>query len=287
MAGPDGDALCVEDSGPSDGRAVLVHPGSPGSRRLFRPDAELAASRFGLRLLAFDRPGYGGRPARPGRCAADIVAEVRCVADALGIERLGVWGFSGGGPYALACAALLPELVTGAAVFASFAPYGAPGLDFCGEWPAEHRREVELFFTDRPAAREHWRQDTERFLAVCSEPEGWMRRWGDLAGTDVAHSVEVAAHLAAEVRDALGGGDDGYWDDWVATLTPWGFDVADIKVPVRLWHGVRDRNVPVTNGHWLAANVPGIVAAFSDDEDHSTVEDDNKAAAYAWLSRLA
>lgn len=80
-----------------------------------------------------------------------------------------MWGVSGCGCYALVCAALLPDLVTGAAVFASFAPYASPGLDFCPGWPAEYRSEVSLFFTDRAAARDNWRQDSDQFLATLSE----------------------------------------------------------------------------------------------------------------------
>jgi pimeloyl-ACP methyl ester carboxylesterase len=119
IRGADDELIRVEESGEPDGKPVLVHPGTPGSRRLFRPDAELAAREFGLRLLSYDRPGYGGRPRREGRRIADAVIDVRFIAGELGISRMGVWGFSGGGAYALACAALLPELVTGAAVFAA------------------------------------------------------------------------------------------------------------------------------------------------------------------------
>ena len=281
----DGDPIHVEGFGAPDGKPVLVHSGSPGSRRLFRPDAELAAL-FGLRLLSYDRPGYGGRSRRRGRRMSDAVTDVRCIAEALGIERLGVWGFSGGGSYALACAALLPDLVTGAAVFASFAPYGSPGLGFCQGWPRESRREVDLFFTDPSAARDHWRQDAEQFLAACATPDGWMARWGDAAGRDEAHSRELASHLAAVTRDSLEGGDDGYWDDWAAVLTRWGFDPTTIRVPVRLWHGSGDTAVPVAHGRWLAAGIPDAVAHFPELEDHTTIEDSNRRAAYSWLREL-
>jgi pimeloyl-ACP methyl ester carboxylesterase len=255
VPGADGELISVEEFGAPDGKPVLVHPGSPGSRRLFRPDAELAARRYGLRLLSYDRPGYRGRPRREGRRIADAAADVRSLAAALGIDRLGMWGFSGGGSYALACAAVLPELVTGAAVFAGFAPYGAPGLDFCAGTTPEFAHEVELFFTDRETAREHWKQDADR-------------------------------HLAAIMRDSLSDGDDAWWDDWAATLTPWGCDPTSIRVPVRLWHGVHDRAVPIVNGRWLAAHVPGIVAHLIDSADHTNVEHDNREAAYAWLSEL-
>lgn len=287
VTGAAGEMIRVEEFGEPGGKPVLVHPGSPGSRRLFRPDAELAAREFGLRLLSYDRPGYGGRPRRSGRRIADAVADVRGIATALGIQRMGIWGFSGGGCYALACAAMLPELVTGAAVFATFAPYGSPGLDFCAGMSAEYAGEVALFFADRATARQHWRQDAEQLAAGASTPEGWMARWGDAAGTDDARSWAVACHLAAGVRDSLAGGDDGWWDDWTAVLTPWGCDLSTIRVPVRLWHGSRDRAVPVVHGRWLAAHVPGIVAHISESEDHTNVEHNNRQAAYAWLGRLA
>lgn len=286
VPGADGEMIRVEEFGEPDRKPVLVHHGSPGSRRLFRPDAELAAREFGLRLLSYDRPGYGGRPRRADRRIADAIADIRRIASALGIRRMGIWGFSGGGCYALACAAMLPELVTGAAVFASFAPYGSPGLDFCEGMSPESAGEVELFFTDRATARQHWHQDADRLFATASTPEGWMTRWGDAAGTDDARSWEVACHLAASVRDSLADGDDGWWDDWTAVLTPWGCDLTATRVPVRLWHGARDRGVPVVHGRWLAAHVPGIVAHLSESEDHANVEHNNKEAAYAWLSGL-
>lgn len=286
VPGAGGETIRVEEFGEPDAKPLLVHHGSPGSRRLFRPDAELAAREFGLRLLSYDRPGYGDRRRRAGRRIADAVIDVRQIAGALRIERLAMWGFSGGGCYALACAALLPELVTGAAVFASFAPYGSPGLDFCEGMSAEYAREVGLFFSDRATARRNWRRDADRLFVAAGVPEGWLARWGDAAGTDDAHGWEVACHLAAGVRDSLGGGDGGWWDDWTAILTAWGCDVTTVQVPVRLWHGSRDRAVPVVHGRWLAGHVPGIKAYISDAQDHTNVEHDNREAAYSWLAGL-
>lgn len=282
----DGDPISVEDFGDPDGMPVLVHHGSPASRRLYRPAAELASQRFGLRLLSYDRPGYGDRPRRRDRKVADSIDDVRRIAEELKIQRLGVWGASGGGSYALACAALLPDLVTGAAVFASFAPYDASGFDFTEGMAPEYASEVDLFFTDRPTARQHWRQDAEQIAESLGAPEGWLARWGEAAGTDAARSWETACHLAAGIRDSLGGGDGGWWDDWVAVLTPWGCDLTAIRTPVSLWHGAHDQAVPVVHGRWLAVHVPGIEAHILADEDHSNVEDDNREAAYAWLREL-
>jgi pimeloyl-ACP methyl ester carboxylesterase len=282
----DGAMLVVEEFGEPAGKPVLVHHGSPGSRRLYRPDADLAATRYGLRLLSYDRPGYGGRPRRQGRRVADAIPDVRSIAAARDIGRLGIWGLSGGGCYALACAALLPDLVTGAAVFASFASYGSPGLEFCAGMSAEYAAEVGLFFTDRPAARRNWREDADRLAVTLTTPEGWIARCGEAAGTDDARSREVACHLAAGMRDSLADGDGGWWDDWAAVLTPWGCDLTTTRAPVRLWHGARDRAVPVVHGLWLAAHVPGIVARIMESEDHTNVEHNHRQEAYSWLSGL-
>jgi pimeloyl-ACP methyl ester carboxylesterase len=125
---PDGRTLAVEESGDLAGRPVLVHMGTPNSRHLYGPNVRDAASR-GLRLISYDRPGYGGSSPQPGRTVADCAADVRIICAELGIARLATWGISGGGPHVLACAALLPDLVTAAASLASLAPFDADGLD--------------------------------------------------------------------------------------------------------------------------------------------------------------
>lgn len=280
METPRGEVV-VEDTGPRDGFAVVVHPGTPGSRLLFEAGAEVAA-RFGLRLVSFDRPGYGSRAAAPGRTVADSAMETGVVADRLGLGRFAVWGFSGGGPYALACAAVMPERTVAACVFASPAPYAPEEFDYAEGWSREAREELERYFSDPVTARENWRRDAVSMLETCSDPQGWLARWGDRAERDEAHSREVAEYLAADVRESLGNGDQGWWDDWVALIEPWGFDLTGIRVPVRLWHGTRDRNMPAVHGRRLARLVPGIEACFP-DEDHTTIEDDHRHEAYEWL----
>jgi pimeloyl-ACP methyl ester carboxylesterase len=113
--------MAVEEAGDPNGRPVLVHMGTPNSRHLYQPVAIDAAVR-GLRLISYDRPGYGGSSPmapQPGRSVADCAADVRAICAELGIDRLAMWGISGGGPHVLACAALLPDLVT--------APASRPG----------------------------------------------------------------------------------------------------------------------------------------------------------------
>ena len=284
ISGPGRRAITVDSAGVT-GFPVLVHQGSPGSRRMYRPAVESAA-RHGLRLISYDRPGYASTPPVPGRTVADAAAETRAIAGALGLTRIGVWGFSGGGMFALGCAAVLPDLVAAAGVLASFAPYGMPGLDWAGGWPDSYRQEVELFFTDREAAREKWRADAEQMQPELATAEGWLARWGDAAEQDAAHSREAAEYLALLGQDGMAQGDQGWWDDWAAALTPWGCDVRAISVPVQLWHGENDKAVPVGHGRWLAANVPGIDAHITKD-DHSTIDEAHRDETYAWLRQHA
>ena len=137
---PDGRVLAVEEAGDPAGRPVLVHNGTPNSRHLYGPDTVDAAER-GLRLIGYDRPGYGGSSPQPGRTVADCADDVRAICAALGIDRLAMWGASGGGPHVLACAALLPDLVTAAASIASLAPFDARRARlFRRHGAGEHRR---------------------------------------------------------------------------------------------------------------------------------------------------
>jgi pimeloyl-ACP methyl ester carboxylesterase len=126
---PDGRILAVLESGDPAGQPVLVHNGTPMSRHLYGPNVADAVAQ-GLRLISYDRPGYGGSTPQPGRAVADCAVDVRAICAALEIGKLAMWGLSGGGPRVLACAALLPDLVTAAASLASFAPYDADELDW-------------------------------------------------------------------------------------------------------------------------------------------------------------
>src|ERR1700689_3320637 len=149
----DGRTLAVEDAGDRDGRPVLVHVGTTGGRRLYGPRTLADAGRRQLRLISYDRPGYGGSTPQPGRSMADCASDVRAICAALGIERLAMWGLSGGGPHVLACAALLPDLVAAAASLCSPAPIDAEGLNWFGGFSQDAVDEANLMFDDEPAAR--------------------------------------------------------------------------------------------------------------------------------------
>ena len=111
------------------------------------------AAKKGIRLIGIDRPGYGGSTAQPGYTVASHAHDVRVVAEALGYDRIGIWGISGGGPYALGRAALLPDVVVAAAAVASVAPYGVEGFDFLDGMGESNVEAFQLFFSDPEASR--------------------------------------------------------------------------------------------------------------------------------------
>jgi len=281
-----GRQLCVEVAG--DGRAgtVLVCGGTPNSRHLYRRWTEDAESR-GLRLVGYDRPGYGSSTPHPGRSVADGADEIRSIARALDVERLAVWGFSGGGPYALACAALLPDLVAASGVVCSIAPWGAPDLDYFTGMGEDNIEDMKLMLEDPDAARKKCARDREELLEVSAE--GILKAWSSLLSPVDANALEgdFASYLATCIHDGLAPGDEGWCEDGVAHLAPWGFDLDGIQIPVKIWHGRHDRFVPFQHGQWLAANVSGAEAELSETDGHLTLLIDKVADIHGWLaSRL-
>jgi len=209
---PDGRTLAVEDCGDPAGRPVLVHMGTPNSRHLYGPNVRDAAER-GLRLISCDRPGYGGSSPQPGRTVADCAGDVRMICAELGIDRLATWGISGGGPHVLACAALLPDLVTAAASLASLAPLDADGLDYFAGMGQDNVDDTRLFITDEAAARAKTDKDREEMLAT--SPDDAARGIESLlTPTDAAvlHG-ELAEYLVSSSQDGLAPGSQGWWDD--------------------------------------------------------------------------
>src|SRR5258705_1257490 len=134
---PDGRNLDLYLAGPPDGEVLLFHSGTPSAPLPFQPSVDLMAER-GLRYVAFSRAGYGSSTRRPGRSIADVVDDALVVLDHVGAERAVTIGWSGGGPHALACAALMPDRIRGAATLASVAPYPADGLDYLADTGEEN-----------------------------------------------------------------------------------------------------------------------------------------------------
>lgn len=251
-----GRRLAVETSGHPHGRPVFLLHGTPGSRLGQAPRGSVL-SWLGIRLVTFDRPGYGESDRDPGRRIVDGASDVAAVADTLGLKEFAVVGRSGGAPHALACAALLPDRVTRSAALMSLAPREASGLDwFAGMSQSNvrtHNSAVGDFQHLAPALRARSRDiraDPQAMIAqlLLEMPESDRRVVAD-------HGVRSMLRL--NYREALRSHDAGGWiDDVVAFNQHWGFVVEDIPGPVLLWHGEDDVFSPVEHSRWLAEHIP-------------------------------
>ncbi len=279
----DGRTLAVQESGDPACLPVLVHNGTPNSRHVYRKVTDDAAA-HGLRLISYDRPGYGGSSPDPGRSTADCAADVRAICAALDVDRLATWGISGGGPHVLACAALLPDLVVAAASLASLAPYGADGLDWYAGMGQLNADDFRLYFADQDAARRKLAEDRKEALAATAD-DAAKGLETLLTPTDAAVLTgELAGYLVWSTKEGLAPGDEGWWEDTVTQASPWGFELAEISVPVLLMHGREDMFVPFGHGEWLARHIPGVNAHLLDHDGHLTLLEQHIGEVHSWLS---
>jgi pimeloyl-ACP methyl ester carboxylesterase len=251
----DGRTLRIAEGGDPGGRPIIALHTCPGSKLLY--GAHLAdATRRRIRLISYDRAGYGGSTPRPGRAVVDEASDVRAVADHLGIDRFAVWGHSKGGSFALACAAVLPERVVAVASIAAVAPYPAEGLDWFAGVDEAIVAEFHLFTNDPAAWKRKLTQEVKEMREV-TEEQLFESLFGTSSDADrTVLTPELLAFAHAQLQDGLSQGPDGYIEDSLSDIKPWGFDLHSIKVPVQLWHGTEDRLVPVSHAKWLAAHLP-------------------------------
>ena len=271
----DGRTLHVYDTGTGGGTtglAVFWQHGAPSTGAPPEPLFAAAAER-GIRWVSHDRPGYGGSTPRPGRDVASAAADVASIADALGIDRFAVMGHSGGGPHALACAAVLARAGLGHGQHVGACPVRrrGPGLvrghdplrrrGVCAP-PPPGRAALEAYF----ACAEF---DPEAFTpadhAALFGPWSWM---GTVAG------------------QALATGQDGMVDDDLAYVTPWGFDPRQVSTPVLLVHGAQDRLVPSTHATWLAQRCRAAELWLRPDDGHVSILN-SSVMALDWLREHA
>jgi pimeloyl-ACP methyl ester carboxylesterase len=268
----DGRVIAFAVWGDPSGFPVLSLHGTPGSRLERWPNEELYRS-LGVCLVTHDRAGYGRSERRRGRSVADEVEDVVTLADLLGFERFGVTGGSGGGPHALACAALLSERVVRATCVVGIAPLGPSGLER-DAWLAGMDPENVKEFGWASAGEDVLMVELEREHAamvqrVAADPTTVLGDF-ELSESDRAQLArpEMRQIISESVPEQARHGIWGWVDDDLAFIRAWGFEVREITVPVLIWYGTTDVLVPPTHGEWLAVNVPGCVVKVDDVAGH-------------------
>ncbi|TDB72050.1 alpha/beta fold hydrolase [Micromonospora sp. KC723] len=254
--------VAYEVTGAPDGFPVFLMHGTPGSRRGPKPRS-IVLYRMGVRLIAYDRPGYGDSERREGRDVADAARDVEAIADQLNLTRFAIAGRSGGGPHALACAAdgALRGRVARVAVLVSFAPADAARLDWFAGMNGDNVRGFggrEDHDTATMIA-----QIRRRAARVAEDPRFLLEELMVQMSAADRRAINDAALrrlIADTYEEALRAGPYGWIDDVLALRRSWKFDLGAIdtaRTPVRLWHGAEDTFAPVGHARWLAGQIPG------------------------------
>jgi pimeloyl-ACP methyl ester carboxylesterase len=267
---PDGRRIDFDISGPDGGTPLVFHHGTPGSKARSRV-TERAGHERGLRVVKLSRAGYGDSTRRPGRTVADVAEDVAAILDDIGADRCLVAGASGGGPHTLATAALLPDRVAGALVIAGVAPWDAPGLDFLAGMGEQNITEFGLTVQGEAALRPAL--EAEAIGLRAATPEGLIDALDTLL-PDADRAVmtdEYGEDMVAAFTEALRTGVDGWVDDDLAFVRPWGFALDAITVPTFVWHGEEDMMAPFAHGRWMAEHIPGVKAHLEPRHGHLSV----------------
>ena len=270
----DGRDVAFADYGDPDGEVVFGFHGTPGSHTQFAP-ASAAAGQVGVRLIVPDRPGYGHSTYDPHRTLTDWPDDVRAIASALGAERFGVVGVSGGGPHAVACAAALADVLTGCALVGSPSPMPPDQLADAASRPMPFNRLVFMLARRAPVllpiplgalsiAGRRLSEDRLRAQMTSQLPAADAR---------IMARPEIADALFADLRRKHPTATKASAQDFALFAAPWGFELADIATTVDIWHGTDDVNVPVAHAQYLAGHIPGSRLHILDGEAHMFIYD--------------
>jgi pimeloyl-ACP methyl ester carboxylesterase len=266
----DGRSVDVRVDGPEDAVPLVFHHGTPMSAVAFGPFVD-AASERGLRFVSYSRPGYGSSTRHEGRSVADCAADVAAIVDGLGADRFYTAGWSGGGPHALATAALLPDRVIAAATIAGAGPADAPDLDFLDGMAPENVEEFGLAMRDPTALKAFVEREAAAMLEAT--PEELADVLGGLI-PPVDRAVmtgDFAAFFSESDREAFRTGIWGWYDDDMAFVREWGFDRGAIQAPIHVWQGALDTMVPFAHGTWLAGRLPTARPHLFDGDGHLSI----------------
>jgi pimeloyl-ACP methyl ester carboxylesterase len=258
----DGRTLAYCEWGDPTGFPIFSLHGTPGSR-LSRHHDEDVYRHAGVRVITYDRPGYGASTRHPGRCVADAASDVAAIADVLELARFAVTGGSGGAPHSLACGALMPDRVSRCASVVGPAPFGDGGLA-AEQWfdgmVDGNVREFGWALEGEAVLRPELEREAPEIIAslegASDHPLGADYALS-AADMEVIGKPAFRTVMAASVREGIGRSVDGPVDDDLAFASPWGVDVAAITIPVAVWYGPHDTLVPTGHGEWLARTIRG------------------------------
>jgi len=263
----DGRRLAYAEYGSPKGLPIIHCHGTPSSR--VEGDltfSDTLAAELGVRIIVPDRPGMGRSDFQPNRCIVDWPNDVLELASALGLETFAVLGSSGGAPYAAACAALIPTRIRVVGLLGGVAPLDDPGVLAAMSAPLRVMVRLArfapavlraLFRLNLRAMRGGGQRGGDRMAASFPEPDRSLLR-----------RPEIRDGFMACFQESCRQGPRGPVWDVRLMAQPWGFDLAVIKIPVLLWQGERDGNVPLAHGRYLAAAIPTCRATFYPDEAH-------------------
>lgn len=258
-----GRTLAYAEYGDSSGRPLFFFHGGNDSR-LAGALLDETAARLGIRVIAPDRPGYGRSDFQPDRRFLDWPADVTQLAETLGFKRFAAMGHSGGGPHVAAVAAAMPERLTGAALISSAAP---PGSSNQGLHPMF--RLINLAMSRSSWLHRKLTEQTNKQLL--NDPDGFFKQWGRASKADGAlfeRNPAARAMIQAEMIEALRQGIDHILLEHKLYKRPWGFDLADISIPVHIWHGLDDAQAAPAWSRYLAEHIPRTEPHFVPDEGH-------------------
>lgn len=281
---PDGRTIAYVERGPEDGLPVILSHGTPGSRLARHPDAGIY-ERHRVRVVAYDRPGYGLSDPQPGRAVVDAAADIAALADELGFDRFAVVGGSGGAPHALACGALLGDRVVRVGALVTPAPSDAEDFDFFEGLADLNVKEFGAALEGRDAI--------EAFLqplvdGIRADPDGVIDEvLTELPDVDreLASRPDFRAILRESFVEAVRQGARGWADDDLAFAKSWGFELEDVRAETRVWQGELDVLTPRPHGEYVASRLPNARFELLTGGGHFL--DEEWAVVFDWLTGTA
>jgi len=281
-----GRTLAYAEYGRPAGQPIVYCHGAPSSR----VEGDLivnaeTASALGLRIIVPDRPGMGRSDYQADRRIVDWPDDVLDLTQALGLERFAVLGSSGGGPYAAVCGARLPDRVRAIGLVGAIAPPDAPGMLASMSGPL--RMMFRLARVAPAVLRGLFRLNLRAMRRGGDRARHRMAAWAPEPDRQLLERPEIANGFMACFQEACRQGPRGPVMDVGLIAGPWGFDLTRLQVPVLLWHGEHDGNVPVMNGRYLAGTIPGCRATFFPNDAHLSVPLNHQEEIFGALAATA